>query len=129
MVISIELQLRIVIFSLLAGIVTGVLFDLYRVFRGFNTNKIIMIIEDILFWILCSILIFVFLLYTNYAFVTPYVYLSIVIGILFYLKVMSRSFLKVEYGLIRNISQGLRVMFKYISYPFKIVFYKKYKNK
>lgn len=129
MVISIELQFRIVIFSLLAGIVTGVLFDLYRVFRGFNTNKIIMIIEDILFWILCSILIFVFLLYTNYAFVTPYVYLSIVIGILFYLKVMSRSFLKVQYGLIRNISQGLRVMFKYISYPFKIVFYKKYKNK
>lgn len=129
MVISIELQFRIVIFSLLAGIVTGVLFDLYRVFRGFNTNKIIMIIEDILFWILCSILIFVFLLYTNYAFVTPYVYLSIVIGILFYLKVMSRSFLKVQYRLIRNISQGLRVMFKYISYPFKIVFYKKYKNK
>ena len=129
MVISIELQFRIVIFSLLAGIVTGILFDLYRVFRGFNTNKIIMIIEDMLFWVLCSLLIFVFLLYTNYAFVTLYVYLSIVLGILFYLKVISRSFLKVQYGLIRNISQGFRVMFKYIAYPFKILFYNKYKNK
>lgn len=128
MVISIDMQVKIVLFSFLGGLLTGVLFDLYRVLRGFNTIKIIIIIEDILFWILCSIVVFIFLLYTNYAFITPYVYLCLSLGILFYIRVISKVFLKVQYSMIKYISKTFRVLFKHIMYPFRILFYSKYKK-
>ena len=42
MVISINQQFGLIIFSLVSGMITGVLFDLYRLIRGFNiSNKII----------------------------------------------------------------------------------------
>lgn len=129
MVIPIELQFSILVFSLVAGIATGFLFDIYRVFRGFNTIKVIKIIEDILFWILCSILIFILLLYTDYAFVTPYVYLGMIIGVMFYLKFISKLFLKMQHRIIKNTSQTARIIFKYILYPFKLILSNKYKKK
>ena len=52
------------LYSIIAGILTGFLFDFYRTFRGFeNIHKVLIIIEDILFWILLGILIFFSSLY------------------------------------------------------------------
>ena len=80
MVIPLMMQARLVLYSIIAGILTGFLFDFYRTFRGFeNIHKVLIIIEDILFWILAGILIFVFLLYTNQAVMGVYVYIWMVL--------------------------------------------------
>ena len=64
MPLELNMQFNIVIYSILAGIITGVLFDIYRVIRGLNSKKILTIIEDILFWILISIdYIYFFIIY------------------------------------------------------------------
>ena len=65
MPLELSVQFNIVIYSLLAGILTGMFFDVYRIIRGLNVNKILIWIEDLLFWILCSGIIFTFLLYFN----------------------------------------------------------------
>ncbi|MFQ9978135.1 MAG: spore cortex biosynthesis protein YabQ [Clostridium cadaveris] len=117
------LQVKIVIFSILAGVLTGIMFDLYRLYRGFTTSKIVMIIEDILFWILATIVVFIFLLNTNYAFVSAYVYMSIGMGILLYLRLFSKILRKFYYKTFRSIYKGIRVIGKQISYPFKLLFY------
>ncbi|MDM8312001.1 MAG: spore cortex biosynthesis protein YabQ [Clostridium cadaveris] len=117
------LQVKIVIFSILAGVLTGIMFDLYRLYRGFTTSKIVMIIEDILFWILATIVVFIFLLNTNYAFVSAYVYISIGMGILLYLRLFSKILRKFYYKTFRSIYKGIRVIGKQISYPFKLLFY------
>ena len=100
MVLTMTLQVKIVIFSILAGVLTGIMFDLYRLYRGFTTSKIVMIIEDILFWILATIVVFIFLLNTNYAFVSAYVYISIGMGILLYLRLFSKILRKFYYMII-----------------------------
>ncbi|WP_298846359.1 spore cortex biosynthesis protein YabQ, partial [uncultured Clostridium sp.] len=98
MIISIVDQVKLIIFSLLAGIITGVFFDIYRLIRGFkNPNKILTIIQDLLFWTLTSIVVFIFLMYTNEGYINFYVYVCLIIGVYLYLKLISRIFIKLQY--------------------------------
>ncbi len=124
MPLQISMQFNIVFFSILAGIITGILFDMYRIIRGLNYFKVVMIVEDILFWILTSIVVFTFLLYTNYAFLTPYVYIFICCTILFYIRFISKYFYNIEKSILAIIFKGIRVILKNLSYPLKLVFYK-----
>ena len=69
-----NIQFSIILYALLAGILTGLMFDLYRIIRGSKVPKAIIVIEDTLFWVLAAMIIFAFLLYKNYAFIGVYVY-------------------------------------------------------
>ena len=122
MPLQISMQFNIVFFSILAGIITGILFDMYRIIRGLSNFKAVMIVEDILFWILASIIVFTFLLYTNYAFLTPYVYIFICCTILLYMIFISKYFYSIEKFILDIIF--IRVILKNLSYPLKLAFYK-----
>ncbi|WP_294401298.1 spore cortex biosynthesis protein YabQ [uncultured Clostridium sp.] len=124
MPLEINMQVNIVIYSFMAGIITGILFDIYRIFRGLNKIKIITIIEDLLFWSLSSLVIFTFLLYMNYAFLTLYVYIFMAISLALYLRFFSRFFYSFEKELLGKFYKMIRVTFKNITYPLKIVIYK-----
>ena len=124
MPLEINMQVNIVIYSFMAGIITGILFDIYRIFRGFNKIKIITMIEDLLFWSLSSLVIFTFLLYMNYAFLTLYVYIFMIISLALYLRFFSRFFYNFEKEFLRKLYKIVRVTFKNIMYPLKIVIYK-----
>ncbi|GAA0078557.1 spore cortex biosynthesis protein YabQ [Clostridium sp. CTA-5] len=124
MPLSLNMQFNLILYSSIAGLITGILFDVYRGIRGLNSIKVITIIEDILFWILTALIIFTFLLYTNYAFLTPYVYIFIVIALLIYLRLFSKYFYSLEKLLIKRINTIIRIVFKNIIYPIKIIFNK-----
>ena len=124
MPLQISMQFNIVFFSILAGIITGILFDMYRIIRGLSNFKAVMIVEDILFWILASIIVFTFLLYTNYAFLTPYVYIFICCTILLYMIIISKYFYSIEKFILDIIFKIIRVILKNLSYPLKLAFYK-----
>lgn len=124
MPLQLSMQFNLVICSLIAGIITGILFDMYRAIRGFSSIQLLTIIEDILFWILAALIVFTFLLYTNYAFLTPYVYIFIVVAILLYLKLISRHFYSSEKIIVKFIAKIIRILLKNICYPLKIIAYK-----
>ena len=50
MPLPLNIQFDIVIYTLLAGILTGILFDAYRLIRGYKIPKLIVVVEDLLFW-------------------------------------------------------------------------------
>ncbi|MFQ9613884.1 MAG: spore cortex biosynthesis protein YabQ [Clostridium butyricum] len=50
MPLQLNIQVNIVIYSLLAGVLTGILFDAYRLIRGYKIPKVIVVVEDLLFW-------------------------------------------------------------------------------
>lgn len=131
MVISISQQFRLVIFSISAGLITGVLFDSYRLIRGFSTvNKIITFIEDTLFWIFTSVVVFIYLLYTNYAYIGMYVYMCIAIGVYLYIKLISKYFISSQYRVLKFLGKVLRIVKNLILYPFQFIIYSfKRKNK
>lgn len=121
MVLTLSMQFNLIFFSLLAGFITGVLFDFYRVIRGYNVNKFLVVIEDILFWCLCAIIVFTFLLYTNYALLGAYVYILMFIGIILYFLVLSPKLYNAERKSVSVMNRVLRISFKNISYLFKII--------
>ncbi|MBE6054224.1 MAG: spore cortex biosynthesis protein YabQ [Clostridium sartagoforme] len=123
MPLSLDVQIDIVIYSILSGILTGILFDLYNIIRGVKIPKIIVIIEDILFWILTAIIVFAFLLYTNYAFLGPYVYIFMILTLIVYLKLISPTVLKIEKYIISSFGKFIRIIFKNLIYPIKIIYY------
>lgn len=128
---TVSTQFNLLVFSILAGVITGVLFDLYRVFRGLECpNRVITFIEDTLFWILTGIIVFIFLLSTNYAYMREYVYIAIAVGILLYMAFISKYFIKVQYKIIRIVTKFTRVIFNFLFYPIQLLFYNiKRKNK
>ncbi|MCF0146948.1 MAG: spore cortex biosynthesis protein YabQ [Clostridium sp.] len=123
MPLSLEVQIDILVYSILAGILVGVLFDLYNIIRGFRIPKIIVIIEDILFWILTAVIVFTFLLYTNYAFLGPYVYIFMVLTLILYLKFISPTVFRIEKFIINKVAKIIRITFKNAVYPIKIIYY------
>ena len=116
-----DVQFSIILYAMLAGILTGAMFDLYRIIRGSNVNKIVIAIEDILFWILAAMAVFTFLLYTNYAFLGAYVYIFMIISLTLYIRFISNICIKFELKLISALGKMFRVIFKNFIYPFKVI--------
>ncbi|MDU5111768.1 MAG: spore cortex biosynthesis protein YabQ [Clostridium sp.] len=123
MPLPINVQFNIVLYSILSGILIGVLYDLYNIVRGAKVPKIIIMVEDILFWIFTSFAVFTFLLYMNYAFLNPYVYVFMIITLVIYLKFVSPMVLKIELYLISIFGKAIRIVFKTVIYPVKVIFY------
>lgn len=124
MPLELNMQISLVIYSLIGGLIAGMLFDIYRGIRGLNSMKILTIIQDILFCILIALVVFTFLLYTNYAFLTPYVYTFIIIAILLYFKFISKYFYASEIVVGKLLYKLIRILLKNIWYPLKIIAYK-----
>lgn len=131
MILPIGVQARLVFFCLLAGVITGGLFDLYRIMRGFkNPNKVVTFIEDTLFWIFTAIVVFIFLVFTKSTHLGMYAYMFIAIGLIIYMVFISKIFLIIQYRIFNSIGKASRIFMNIILYPLKIVFYKvKFKNK
>lgn len=124
MPLELEVQFEIVFYALISGLILGILFDIYRIIRGNDGHKIIIVIQDILFWLFCSIVIFMFLLYTNYAFLGAYVYLCMGLSLFIYLKLFSNTIFKIENTILSILKTLIRRSYKILSYPIRIMWYK-----
>ena len=118
-----NVQFSIILYALLAGILTGLMFDLYRIIRGSKVPKVGIVREDTLFWVLAAMVIFAFLLYTNFAFLGPYVYIFMLISLAIYMKFISNKCINFELYVVNAVGKVFRIIFKNISYPFKIIFH------
>ena len=125
MIISVWNEIGLILFTFASGIIIGFIYDLYRLFRGPRGKNIyVTYISDILFWILCSLIIFVFLIVNNYAFISTYAYVCIALGLFFYFKIISKYFLLLENKSIGFLAKLIRVSMKFIVFPFKVIFLK-----
>ena len=133
MLVSLQFQFNVLFFSLLSGVLIGVLFDVYRVLRGIRkSGNIFTFISDLLFWLLASIVVFAFLLYTSYAYIGIYVYLYIALGTYCYYKILSKPLIFLLLSVSKTSTKLIRTTKNYILYPFQLLFYninsKKHKN-
>ena len=103
-----NIQFSIILYALLAGILTGLMFDLYRIIRGSKVPKVIIVVEDILFWGLAAMVVFAFLLYTNYAFLGVYVYAFMLISLGLYMKFVSNKCIRFELKVVNGVGKMLR---------------------
>ena len=124
MPLDLEVQFKIIFYASISGFLMGILFDFYRIIRGIKIPRIIIAIEDILFFILCGIMVFTLLLYSGYAYFSVYVYVFIMLALIIYLKFIG----KFSYMFIKRIVYILlslfRVAVKNIFYPLRLFWWK-----
>lgn len=123
--INLDIQVFILFYSFISGIICGIGFDVYRIlFRSMN-NKILGIIRDSAYFIVIGLIVFWFLLYTQYAILSVYTYFYIFLGVIFYLKVISRFIFPKVQKLIEIIGYILRYIVKNVAYMFSRLVCKK----
>ncbi|KMT22045.1 spore cortex biosynthesis protein YabQ [Clostridium cylindrosporum] len=122
MILSIETQLGYFFSTIIAGVLVGVMFDIYRIIRGISPpNKIMAAFSDILFWILQSIVVFVFLMATNNGELRYYTFVGIIVGLLFYFKFISKIFKIILIRILLIISNVFSIIKNVLLIPFKLL--------
>ena len=113
-------QLSIFIIFFGAGIIIGFIFDFFRILRKtFKTCDLITYIEDILFFLIVGVIL-IFIIFTfEEGQIRFFNFIGIFIGIIMYLLVVSKFFIKINVYIINKIKNILKCIFKNV---YKIVF-------
>ena len=108
-------QLFCLLIFILTGLVIGILFDIFRILRkSFKTADFITYLEDIIFWILTGCIMLFSIFIFNNGEIRSYVFIGIAIGIILYMLVISRFFIRISVNIIKFIKRIL-------SYPIKLI--------
>lgn len=104
------------------GVILGLIFDLYRIFRGFIKPKwYVTQIGDLIFWILSTIIAFIILLQGNFGEVRIYVFIGFSLGLFSYIKLFSKKVQRFILKTIEIIVKIVITLFKIIMIPINII--------
>lgn len=107
---------------LLGGII-GALYDVFRVLRlAFKTNKYIILIQDLIFFILAAILTFVFLLINGDGQIRIFVIIGEILGFIIYFFTIGVIVVKSSRFIINVIKTILMFLYKILIKPFVKIF-------
>jgi spore cortex biosynthesis protein YabQ len=124
MILPVNIQLYYFLSTIIAGFAVGIMFDIYRIIRGFNSpSKVMTAISDMLFWILAALITFIFFMYTNNGDLGYYTFVGLIAGLFIYFKAVSRRFLKLLRWIVYYILKFLRFLMLIIVYPIKLIRY------
>ena len=115
-------QLYVFLLFILTGIIIGILFDVFRIFRrSFKTNDFFTYVQDLLFWILTGCILLFSIFNFNNGELRSYIFLGIILGIILHLLILSKYFINIFVKIIN-------VLKKIVGYPIHIIlnFTKKY---
>lgn len=127
--IDLNKQVLILIYSFCSGIIFGIGFDIYKSLINVKKNIVINFIKYSLYWVLLGIGVFYFLLYTQYAILSFYTYFYMFIGVIVYLKLISKGiFLKIK-NILKKSYRFFKLLIKNILYAFSLIFRVFYKKK
>lgn len=123
MILSISYQLKIFLISLCIGLILGFLYDFLKIFRKYVLhNNFFINIEDIIYWLFMSIIIFLITLFQNNGQIRAFFILGIFISMLLYNLLISPIFLKLSTKIINFILKIFLFIFKVIYIPILTVF-------
>lgn len=115
-------QVSSFIITVCIGIILGLVFDLYRIFRGFIKPKWYTThIGDLIFWLLATIISFFILLQGNFGEVRIYVFIGFTLGLILYFKLLSKNVQRIILKTIEIIVNIILYLVKIIMIPIKII--------
>ncbi|MEG0370988.1 MAG: spore cortex biosynthesis protein YabQ [Clostridium sp.] len=122
MILGVSVQLWYFCSTIIAGLIVGILFDIYGIVRGINNpNKIMVAISDILFWVFEALVVFVFLIFTNNGDLRYYTFIGMILGIFSYFKMFSKITRAILIRSIKVISKIFSIIINIICIPFKFI--------
>ena len=114
----VEDQALIFIVFTFTGILLGILFDFFRVFRRtFNTIDFITYLEDILYWILAGIIVLYNIWFFNNGEIRFFMIIWIIMGAIIYSLLFSSILIKIETMLLTKLKNIIMFFYKIIIIP------------
>ena len=115
-------QIYIFIIFIFNGCIIGILFDIFRILRkSFKTSDLVTSLEDIAFCIITGF----FLIYSIFLFnngqIRLYVLLGLVIGLIFYMLVLSKYMIKISVFVITFLKKIFSVILHFVLSPIRII--------
>lgn len=106
-------QLTTFIYFIITGIVLGVIFDVFRILRkSFKTSDIVTNIEDILFGIITGVILLISIFLFNNGELRLFIFIGIVFGIIIYMLLISKYFIKLNVAIINFIKKIIILLTK-----------------
>lgn len=116
-------QIQLFCIFFLTGGIIGLLFDFFRILRKtIKTSDFITYLQDIIFWILSSIIIMYNIFTFNNGEIRLYLFLAILLGSLIYLLLVSKIIIKINLTCIKFFENILRKVILILKIPFSILF-------
>jgi len=108
-------------FTLVIGVILGVIIDAYRSFhRLVRLSPFIIAAGDFLLWLFLALLVFFLLLFNNWGEIRAYVFIGIGVGLIIYHYWFSKSMLYFWYKLFFLIGKIFKLFFAVILFPFRL---------
>ncbi len=108
---------------MLTGILIGLLFDAFRVLRkSFKVSDTSTIIQDVIFFIITSLLIIYTLFKFNNGVLRGYVILGITFGAGIYFLLFSKVFISINVKIIHFIKKVFKLIIKIAIFPFNLIY-------
>lgn len=106
--------------SINTGLIAGMIYDVYRVFRYYSKpKKILSFIEDLIFWLLISIVFFFTLIKTTEGVIRGFLFFGFLLGLGIYFKLISKYIFIIIKSIIRLILDLINEILKIITFPYK----------
>lgn len=116
-------QVYIFFYAVLAGVIIAFLYDVLRIKRrAIKTNVVILSIEDIIYWLLSAIIVFLTVYNSNDGQMRGFIFLGNILGVTLYLSVFSRLVIASSMMIINFIKKVLLFIWKVVTYPFRLIF-------
>ena len=123
MSISVAGQTIIFLSCIACGITIGIVFDLFRIIRRIiPTNDFITLIEDIIYWLIASVIVFAFILNFNSGELRWYEFLGVLLGVGMYLLTISSLIIELSIFVLQFIFKVFSLIVKIISVPIMFIY-------
>ena len=123
MILSMPDQAWLFLTTVGVGAGVGLFYDFFRVLRKTAPHgKIAVQIEDILFWVAVTVVIFYYLLHRNFGEIRVFVLLGIGIGAVLYLATVSFWVVKCAVLVVEYLKKVIAAIFNIIALPFRFLF-------
>ncbi len=122
MILSVNAQTLLFFSTIAVGGILGFIYDIFRIFRRlFKHGNFLTQIEDLIYWLLASFIMFYFMLNENYGEIRIFSMIGALIGVILYFFAISPFVLKVSLTILNIAKQILTVTFKILFFPIKIL--------
>lgn len=122
MILSMWGQASLFVLTVGVGFFIGFVYDVFRIIRKtFKHGNWLTQLEDIIYWLLVSFVMFYFMLNKNYGEIRLFSILGAMIGMLLYFLTISAWIIKISVAVISFIKRVLTTTLKLILFPFKII--------
>ena len=120
---SVSTQAYIFLYSVLIGMFIAFIYDIFRIKRKvIKTGVLFIYIEDLLFWIIVAIFVFIHVCYFNDGEFRFYILTGAIIGVIIYMLLLSKIIVKSSVAILNLIWKIIKYILLVLIYPIKLIY-------